>query len=147
MKIDFNRLDDLNARMTLVVEYADYGPKLDENIKKYSKKVAIKGFRSGKTPKSVLTKMYGKGMLEETVNGIKATKLELIPKDKKARDYVAKIELWIPIGQSYAIQQRVTQPNGDFDLQIYNDAKLNPPLPSSAFDFVAPPGTKQKVMN
>ena len=38
MKIDFKRLDDLNARMTLVIEYADYGPKLDENIKKYSKK-------------------------------------------------------------------------------------------------------------
>ena len=70
MKIDFKRLDDLNARMTIVVEFSDYGPKLDENIKKYSKKLAIKGFRSGKTPKSVLTKMYGKGMLEETVNGI-----------------------------------------------------------------------------
>jgi len=75
MKIDFKRLDDLNARMTLVIEYADYGPKLDENIKKYSKKVAIKGFRSGKTPKSVLTKMYGKGMLEETVNGLLNEKL------------------------------------------------------------------------
>lgn len=70
MKIDLNRLDDLNARMTLVIEYADYGPKLDENIKKYSKKLAIKGFRSGKTPKSVLTKMYGKGMLEETINNL-----------------------------------------------------------------------------
>jgi trigger factor len=75
MKIDFNRSDDLNARMTLVIEYADYGPKLDENIKKYSKKLAIKGFRSGKTPKSVLTKMYGKGMLEETVNGLLNEKL------------------------------------------------------------------------
>lgn len=75
MKIDFKRFDDLNARMTLVVEYADYGPKLDESIKKYSKKLAIKGFRSGKTPKSVLTKMYGKGMLEEAVNGILNEKL------------------------------------------------------------------------
>ncbi len=70
MKIDFKRQDDLTARMTLVIEYADYGPKLDENIKKYSKKLAIKGFRSGKTPKSVLSKMYGKSMLEETVTGI-----------------------------------------------------------------------------
>lgn len=75
MKIDFNRLDDLNARLTLVIEHADYGPKLDENLKKYSKKVAIKGFRSGKTPKSVLTKMYGKGMLEETINGLLNEKL------------------------------------------------------------------------
>lgn len=70
MKIDFKRLDDLNARMTLVIEFSDYGPKLDENIKKYSKKLAIKGFRSGKTPKSVLAKMYGKGLLEETVSGM-----------------------------------------------------------------------------
>jgi outer membrane lipoprotein-sorting protein len=85
---------------------------------------------------------------EESVNGIKATKLELIPKDKKVvKDYVAKIELWIPVGQAYAVQQRVTQPNGDFDLQIYNNVILNPSLPASAFDFVPPPGTKQKIMN
>ncbi|MFZ1676955.1 MAG: trigger factor [Saprospiraceae bacterium] len=75
MKIDFNRLDDLNARLTLVIERADYQAKLDENLKNYSKKVSIKGFRSGKTPKSVLTKMYGKGMLEETVSNILNEKL------------------------------------------------------------------------
>lgn len=84
---------------------------------------------------------------EEMVNGIQATRLELIPKDKKIKEYIAKVELWIPVGKTYAVQQRATQPNGDFDLQIYNDAKLNPPLPASAFDFVAPPGTKQNVMN
>lgn len=84
---------------------------------------------------------------EETVNGIKTTRVEMIPKDKKAKEYVAKVELWIPVGQTYAVQQRVTQPNGDFDLQIYNEAKLNPDLPASAFDFVAPPGVKQHVMN
>ncbi len=75
MKIDFNRLDDLNARLTLVIERTDYQAKLDENLKNYSKKVNIKGFRSGKTPKSVLTKMYGKGMLEETVSNMLNEKL------------------------------------------------------------------------
>lgn len=95
----------------------------------------------------VLKKTYdAKTAEEETVNGIKATRLELIPKDKKiVKDFVAKVELWIPVGKTYAVQQRVTQPNGDFDLQIYNDAMLNPSLPDSAFDFVAPPGTKQVV--
>ncbi len=68
MKIDFNRLDDLNAKVSLVIEHADYGPKWEESIRNYSKKVAIKGFRAGKTPKSVLIKMYGRGLLEETVN-------------------------------------------------------------------------------
>src|SRR5687767_8278195 len=70
MKIDFNRVDDLNARISIVLEQADYKPKLDENLKAYSKKLNMKGFRAGKTPKSVLTKMYGKGMLEETVTTI-----------------------------------------------------------------------------
>src|SRR5687767_116255 len=70
MKIDFNRVDDLNARISIVLEQADYKPKLDENLKNYSKKLNLKGFRSGKTPKNVLTKMYGKGMLEEAVSTI-----------------------------------------------------------------------------
>jgi outer membrane lipoprotein-sorting protein len=82
---------------------------------------------------------------EETVNGIKATRLELLPKDKEARKLVAKVELWIPVGQTYAIQQKVTEPNGDFNLWIYGDAKLNPGLPDSAFDFVAPPNVKREV--
>jgi len=67
MKIDFERLDDLNARIRLVIAQEDYAPKLQELIANYSKKVQLKGFRSGKTPKSVLQKMYGKGMLEEAV--------------------------------------------------------------------------------
>ncbi len=70
MKIDFNRVDDLNARLTIVIEAPDYAPKLEENLKTYGKKMNIKGFRAGKTPKSVLTKMYGKGMLEESVTSI-----------------------------------------------------------------------------
>ncbi|MEO5906912.1 MAG: trigger factor [Saprospiraceae bacterium] len=67
MKFDLNHIDDLNARLTLVIERSDYEGKLEENIKNYSKKLNMKGFRAGKTPKSVLTKMYGKGLLEETV--------------------------------------------------------------------------------
>ncbi len=67
MKFDFTLTDDQNARLTMVIEKADYEQKLAENLKNYSKKLNIKGFRAGKTPKTVLTKMYGKGILEETV--------------------------------------------------------------------------------
>jgi len=75
MKFDLNRTDDLNASLTLVIEKSDYLPKLDENLKNYSNKLKMKGFRPGKTPKSVLTKMYGKGMLEETVSSLLNEKL------------------------------------------------------------------------
>ncbi len=67
MKFDLTRNDDQTARLTMVIEKADYEQKLADNLKNYSKKLNVKGFRAGKTPKSVLTKMYGKGMLEETV--------------------------------------------------------------------------------
>lgn len=75
MKIDFNRLDNLNARMTIVVSQTDYAPVLDENLRKYTKKLNIKGFRSGKTPKTVMNKMYGRGILEETVTKLLNDKL------------------------------------------------------------------------
>lgn len=68
MKFDLQKKDDLHARLTMVIEKEDYAEKLEENFRKYSKKLNIKGFRAGKTPRSVLTKMYGKGMLEETVS-------------------------------------------------------------------------------
>jgi len=82
---------------------------------------------------------------EETINGVKATRIELLPKDKEAKKLVAKVELWIPIEQTYAIQQKVTEPNGDYNLWVYGDAKLNPPLPDSAYSFVAPPGATREV--
>jgi outer membrane lipoprotein-sorting protein len=82
---------------------------------------------------------------EETVSGIKTTRIELLPKDKEARKLVAKVELWIPVGQTYAVQQKVTEPNGDYNLWMYGDAKLNPNLPESAYSFVPPPGAERRV--
>jgi outer membrane lipoprotein-sorting protein len=82
---------------------------------------------------------------EETVGGVKATRIDLLPKDKEARKLVAKVELWIPVGQTYAVQQKVTEPNGDYNLWMYGDAKLNPALPDSAYDFVAPANATREV--
>lgn len=75
MHIDFQRLDHLNARMTLVINREDYTPVLEENLKKYAKKLSIKGFRAGKSQRSVMNKMYGKGILEETVTKLLNEKL------------------------------------------------------------------------
>jgi outer membrane lipoprotein-sorting protein len=82
---------------------------------------------------------------EETVGGIKATRIELLPKDKEARKLVAMVELWIADGQTYAVQQKVTEPNGDYNLWMYADAKLNPGLPDSAYDFVPPANVTREV--
>jgi outer membrane lipoprotein-sorting protein len=83
---------------------------------------------------------------EETVNGTRATRLELVPKDQQVKQRVALLELWIPVGQTYTIQQKASEPNGDYNLYIYSDAKLNPGLPDAAFDFAVPAGARVEVM-
>lgn len=86
------------------------------------------------------------GGTEETVGGVKTTRLEMVPKDKKAREYAAKVEMWVPVGQSYGVQVKVTEPNGDYNLWTYSDAKVNPALPDSAFDFTAPAGVQKRIL-
>jgi outer membrane lipoprotein-sorting protein len=82
---------------------------------------------------------------EETVMGTKTTRLELVPKDKKARDLASKIEMWVPTGQTYAVQVKTTAPNGDTRTWEYQDAKLNPGLPDSAYVFTPPAGARREV--
>ncbi|MEO5922244.1 MAG: hypothetical protein ABIR70_00300 [Bryobacteraceae bacterium] len=82
---------------------------------------------------------------EETIGGIKTTRIELVPKDKDARKVVAQVELWIPLEKTYAVQQKVMEPNGDYNLWSYSDAKLNPDLPDAAYSFVAPAGASREV--
>lgn len=83
---------------------------------------------------------------EETVAGVRTTRIALVPKDKEAKDLIAKLELWIPEGQTYAVQQKVTAPNNDYDLWLYSNIKLNADLPDSAFTFTPPAGVQKKVL-
>jgi outer membrane lipoprotein-sorting protein len=89
-----------------------------------------------------------KGGPEETIDGVKTTRLDLVPKDKKTREeYAARIEMWVPIGQTYAAQLKATEPNGDYTMYSYSEQKLNPPIPESAFIFTPPPGAKREQAN
>lgn len=140
MKIDFARQDGLKANMTIVLEYADYGPLVEKNTKDYSKKINMKGFRAGKTPKSVFQKMYGKGILEETISKLLNEKLfgylddnkigyfgsPLVPEGsepndfdpKSNRDYTFHFELGL---------------KPDFDLNYNKEAALDIVVPTVDF--------------
>lgn len=83
---------------------------------------------------------------EETIGGVRTTRLELVPKDKESRELLSKMELWIPLGQAYAIQQKVTEPNKDYNLWVYTNVQINPNLPESAFTFVPPAGVERKLV-
>ncbi|MCB0548779.1 MAG: trigger factor family protein, partial [Phaeodactylibacter sp.] len=61
-------IDNLNAVLTVTLEKEDYESKFNSELSKYRKQAHMKGFRKGKTPLSVLKKMYGKSVLADVIN-------------------------------------------------------------------------------
>ena len=59
------------------------------------------------------------------------------------KNYVVKIELWIPDEQANPIQEKVTKPSKDYYLVTYSEPKVNPSLPDAAFTLKTPPGVKE----
>src|SRR5579864_6817463 len=75
--------------------------------------------------------------------GIQAIHLELIPKSAEAREYVQKLELWIPEhGDPYPLREKISEPSGNSRTMSYGDLKINPPLPPEALKLKLPPGVK-----
>lgn len=68
MNITLNQTDSTNAQLVVVLEEADYAQKVDQQVKEFSKKAQIKGFRPGKVPAGLVKKMYGKSILVEQIN-------------------------------------------------------------------------------
>jgi len=60
--------DNQNATLTLSIPVADYQPEFKAQLNKFKNQAHMKGFRKGKTPMSVIRKMYGKGTLVDLIN-------------------------------------------------------------------------------
>jgi outer membrane lipoprotein-sorting protein len=79
----------------------------------------------------------------ETINGQSAIRLQLNPKATEIRQYVQKIELWIPEqGDPYPLREKIFEPSHDYRVVTYNDLKINPPLQPDAMQLKPPPGVK-----
>ena len=68
MKIEQNRIDDLNLEVTLSVAKEDYSDNRKKKLNGYRKNAEIKGFRKGMVPMSLVEKMYGQQALVDSVN-------------------------------------------------------------------------------
>jgi len=68
MNITRNNVDALNAVVTVEVAKNDYAEKVNKVLADYRKNAAIKGFRKGTVPMSLIQKQYGKAILLEEVN-------------------------------------------------------------------------------
>ncbi|MGD1093691.1 MAG: outer-membrane lipoprotein carrier protein LolA [Bryobacteraceae bacterium] len=88
--------------------------------------------------KSYTIKMMG----TETVDSQRATRLQLTPKSPEILKLFTSIDVWIPEGKSYAVQEKETEPSKNYHLVIYSDVKINQPVSDSEFKLTVPPGTK-----
>ncbi len=70
MKIEQNRIDDLNLELTLSVGKDDYADSRKKKLNDFRKKAEIKGFRKGMVPMSLVEKMYGQQALADSVNDV-----------------------------------------------------------------------------
>jgi len=84
-------------------------------------------------------------LASEQVNGQALMRLQLIPKSGEVKQYVKKLELWIPEqGDPYPVREKITEPSGDYLLVTYSDLTINPPLKPDALELRPPPGVKTK---
>lgn len=79
----------------------------------------------------------------ENVAGQDTTKLLLIPKSEKVKDRLAKIEMWIPNGAGYPVQQQFYEPSGNFRKVSYSQIKINPPMKGN-LELKLPSGAKKR---
>lgn len=90
-----------------------------------------------------LLKLYDvKDLGQETVQGVNAAKLELIPKSAKVRNTFARILLWIDPARGVSVQQQFFEPSGDYRLAKYSDIQLNQKIPDSVFKLKTTGKTK-----
>lgn len=75
MNITKETIDELNARVTIKLEPADYQPQVEKVLREHAKKAKMPGFRPGKVPVSMVKKMYGPSVLVDEVNKMLGNKL------------------------------------------------------------------------
>jgi outer membrane lipoprotein-sorting protein len=146
--IDFSRQSDARIISFFGSTIRIYYPKLklyqDYNVGQSSdvlNQYLLLGF--GSSGKELMESYDITSAGEETVAGQEATKLVLTPKAEKVRETLSKVEVWIPQGMAYPLQQKFSKPSGDDFTTRYSDIKLNPAIKGN-LEFKPPPGTKKQ---
>ena len=70
MEIKLEKKNETNAFIHVSVKEEDYKAKFDKKLEDYRKQATIKGFRPGKAPMSLVSKMIGKEVRMDEVNDV-----------------------------------------------------------------------------
>jgi len=69
----------------------------------------------------------------ETIDGVSAAKLQLIPKSEKVRNTYKQIFLWIDLDRGISVQQQAFQPDGNYRLAKYSSIRVNEKISDDVF--------------
>ncbi len=72
---------------------------------------------------------------DETINGVKTAKLELVAKDPTVRKNFPKVTVWMDLAHGVSLKQVFDEGQGQTRTCTYTNFKFNQPLPSDAFTF------------
>lgn len=75
MDISQEKIDELNAVITVKLRESDYKDNYENALKEARKHMNMPGFRNGKVPVGVVKKKYGKSILAEELNKVLSEKL------------------------------------------------------------------------
>lgn len=78
----------------------------------------------------------------EEAQGVKAAKLELVPKSVRLRNTFAQILLWIDPARGVSVQQEFIEPSGDYRLDKFFNIESNVKIPNDAFKLKTTSKTK-----
>ena len=78
------------------------------------------------------------------VNSVATEMMALTPKSKKAREQIAKVEIWIAKEGAYPIQQKFYSPSDDSNTISYSEITLNPELTDKDLALDLPAGVKRE---
>ena len=98
---------------------------LNREYKVMAQQFLLLGFGSTSAElKSAYNVALGDSGSPETIAGQKATRILLLPKDKEVAKQYPRFELWISDETGIAVQQKVFETGGDYELATYTNMKL-----------------------
>ncbi|HEV2134467.1 MAG TPA: outer membrane lipoprotein-sorting protein [Terracidiphilus sp.] len=89
----------------------------------------------GATGKDLQDKFEITYLGQETVDGVKTDKLQLIPKDQKARNLFSKVTIWIDPARNVNLKQVFDEGQGLSRVCTYSNIQMNHSISSSEFSF------------
>ncbi len=78
----------------------------------------------------------------ESLDGVQAAKLDLVPKQDNIRNNVSHITIWVDLKRDISLKQIMFQPSGDTRTVTYSNIRYNVPLPANLFTLSVPSGTQ-----